>query len=95
MMKRCPELWNNFFLEIKKMWLTSPYIDSSAYSKIKGKVLIVTGDRDSSIKLPKALSFYDAIEGSELAVIPDAGHCICNKKPELFLKILMDFLTKQ
>ena len=89
------EKWDDFFLEMKKMWLSSPYIEQDAYQMIKSKVLIVMGDRDSTVKLSQSYEFYDSIEGSELAIIPDAGHCICNKKPELFLKILMDFLTKE
>lgn len=89
------ENWENFFLEMQKMWLSSPYIYPDSYRMINSKVLIVMGDRDSTVKLSQSYKFHGSIEGSELAIIPDAGHCICNQKPDLFLKILMDFLTKR
>ena len=53
------------------------------------------GNRDSTFKLSQSYKLYDLIEGSELSIIPDAGHCICDEKPDLFIKILMDFLTEK
>lgn len=77
------------------MWLISPYIDPNTHHHINSKVLTVMGNRDSTFKLSQSYKLYDLIEGSELSIIPDAGHCICDEKPDLFIKILMDFLTEK
>jgi pimeloyl-ACP methyl ester carboxylesterase len=53
------------------------------------------GDRDPIIKLEHGIELYHLIEGSEFCVIPAGGHCICNEKPDLVNKIVIDFFTKE
>jgi len=87
--------WEEFIWDAKKMWLDLPYIPDSTIGNIKCRTLILMGDRDFAITLEHGLELYRSIEGSEFAVIPGAGHCICDKKPELMNKIVIDFLTAQ
>lgn len=89
------EQWENFIWETKKMWLHFPYIHDSIIGQIKCRTLIVMGDRDPSITLEHGLELYRAIPGSEFCIIPDGGHCLCNKQPDLMNKIVIDFLTKK
>ena len=53
------------------------------------------GDRDYFVKLEHGIELYRTIEGSEFCIIPGAGHCICNKKPDLLNEIVIDFFTKE
>jgi len=87
--------WEKFVLDTKKMWVDLPYIPDSKIGKIKSRTLIIMGDRDFAITLEHGIELYRAIPGSEFCVLPDVGHCICNKKPNLINEIVIDFLTKK
>lgn len=54
--------------------------------------LLVYGGRDARAPLPVATSLHAALAGSELVVLPDAGH-VCNiEAPEEFNAAVRDFL---
>lgn len=70
-------------------------IPETKVENIRCRTLIIMGDRDNFITLEHGLKLFRSIEGSEFCVIPNAGHCICDKKPDLMNKIVIDFLTKE
>ena len=86
--------WEKFVWDVRRMWLDFPYIPDSKIKKIESRALIVHGDRDM-ITIEHGLKLHRAIEGSDFAIIPGAGHCVCDKKPDLMNKIVIDFLTAQ
>ncbi len=87
--------WEKFVIDTKKMWVDFPYIPYSKLGEIKSRTLIVMGDRDQSIRLEHGIKLYRAIKGSAFCVLPNLGHCICNKDPDLMNKIVIDFLTNK
>lgn len=54
--------------------------------------LIVWGERDDIIPVAHAHIAHEAIPGSRLVILPDAGHFPHIEAPEEFLDVLLDFL---
>jgi len=54
--------------------------------------LIVWGGQDTIIPVSHAYAAHDAIPGSRLEIIPEAGHFPHVEDPEAFLAVLLDFI---
>ena len=56
--------------------------------RVRAKTLLIWGDNDAL--LPKAYgeAFRQQIKGSELVVVPKAGHMVGHEQPEAVLKAL-------
>lgn len=55
--------------------------------------LIICGDEDALTPVKESHAMHAAIAGSELAVIPGAGHASCVEHPAAFNAVLAGFLT--
>lgn len=58
-------------------------------------VLIVAGDRDPVFPLVRALELRDRIAEAELLVLPRGGHLPHRVYPDLFNRVLLDFLARR
>jgi pimeloyl-ACP methyl ester carboxylesterase len=56
-------------------------------------VMMMLGDRDSGCVEP-TLFMWRTIPGATLAVLPNSGHCINLEEPEVFNRLLLDFLDR-
>ena len=68
-------------------------VSSEELASIKVPMLLMVGDRDF-VRVEHALEAFRAIPGSELAVIPDAGHFALYSEPERVIPIVQHFLDK-
>jgi len=60
---------------------------------IKAPVMMMLGDRDSGCVEP-TLFMWRTIPGATLAVLPNSGHCINLEEPEVFNRLLLDFIDR-
>ena len=60
---------------------------------IKMPTLVLWGDQDRSYLWPQVEQLWKGLPNANLAVIPGASHAAHVEKPEVFLKILQDFLS--
>jgi pimeloyl-ACP methyl ester carboxylesterase len=60
---------------------------------IRAPVMMMLGDRDSGCVEP-TLFMWRTIPGATLAVLPNSGHCINLEEPEVFNRLLLDFLDR-
>ena len=88
-----PDKWEKFVLDTRSMWLDFPYVDGTILNNINAPTLVVLGENDVAITVEHALEMHRAIEGSNLGIIPNAGHCVSNTKPDLLSEITIDFLS--
>lgn len=63
------------------------------YKDITVPVLIIWGAEDEVIPLKNAYLFNNAINNSELKIIPSCGHMPQEEKPDYFNRLLQDFLA--
>lgn len=61
---------------------------------IAAPLLIAVGDRDPILSVSAALALRDRVSGSELLVLPGAGHAAFDERPELFEPALLGFLAR-
>lgn len=70
-----------------------PNISEKELKTIKCPVLIMSGDRDA-IRLEHSIKIFYNIENSNFFVMPGASHFGSYQKPDLFNKVLLDFLNQ-
>lgn len=63
--------------------------------EIKIPTLIIVGDQDVATVPEKAERMHDRIEGSEMVVIPGAGHTASLEEPDAINAAMQDFLARQ
>ena len=59
---------------------------------IENKTLILWGDKDRTYLWPQIKELWKNIKDSNLSVIPGCAHAVHLEKPEIFNKIVKDFL---
>ncbi|HEV7803061.1 MAG TPA: alpha/beta fold hydrolase [Burkholderiales bacterium] len=62
-------------------------------SRIKTPTLIIASDNDYITPAYYARALAEAIPGSKLEVLKGGGHSVSKTRPEMFNKLVMDFLT--
>jgi len=62
---------------------------------IRVPTLIVVGDQDVATKPEKAHKLHQHITGSELVIIPGAGHTSSVEEPEAVNQAIRNFLEKR
>ena len=87
-----PELWEDFVMASKKMWLDEVWIPSEILPHINSEVLILSGDRDPFIPLHHTIAIYNQLANGELCVVPKLQHDLFNH-PESVNSVLIRFLS--
>lgn len=60
--------------------------------KLENKTLIIWGDQDRTYLWPQIEILWKNIKNSNLSVIPGCAHAVHLEKPEIFNKVIKDFL---
>lgn len=71
------------------------YDASGDLSLVRAPTMVVIGDSDDATPMAESEFIRDGIAGSEIKVIPDAGHLSTIDSPEEFTAVLKTFLTAQ
>ncbi|MEZ8006035.1 MAG: alpha/beta hydrolase [Amylibacter sp.] len=61
--------------------------------KLENKTLIIWGDQDRTYLWPQIEILWKNIKNSNLSVIPGCAHAVHLEKPEIFNKVIKDFLN--
>lgn len=62
--------------------------------ELKLPTLVIVGDQDRSTKPSDSIVLWEGIEGSSLCVLPGCAHGAHMEKPDLFNRVLADFLVE-
>jgi pimeloyl-ACP methyl ester carboxylesterase len=79
------------FLAARRSW-SDAWCDQ--LTEIDCPTLIAWGERDALLPLRHAREWARRIVGSELHVIPEAGHLPMLERPDVFNPLLLDFLER-
>jgi pimeloyl-ACP methyl ester carboxylesterase len=63
-------------------------------ARVSQPTLVVVGEHDRTTTARAARVLHDRIPGSELAVIPDAGHMSFVEEPDAYLAAVRGFLRR-
>ncbi|WP_170480195.1 alpha/beta fold hydrolase [Ruegeria arenilitoris] len=63
-------------------------------SQIEKETLVIWGDRDRTYPWTQIQKLWTDIPNSSLAVVPDCAHAVHAEKPELFGRLIADFLAR-
>jgi pimeloyl-ACP methyl ester carboxylesterase len=66
----------------------------AAIPQIKARTLLVWGTRDGAVDVRSAESLLKALPGSKLEIIEGAGHLPFEETPEVFNRLVLEFLEK-
>lgn len=88
------EHWPTVWGKVAHLWKTEPHIALTELHRVRAHTLVMAGD-DDLVRLEHVVAMYEAIPDCELAVLPGASHAAHLDKPELFDRILLDFLLKE
>lgn len=62
--------------------------------RIEQDTLILWGDQDRTYQWPQILKLWSEIPNASLAVVPGCAHAVHAEKPDLFVRLLIDFLDR-
>lgn len=63
-------------------------------TELKLPTLVIVGDKDRSTKPSDSILLWENIPGSELCILPNCAHGAHAEKPDLFNKVICDFLVE-
>ncbi len=63
--------------------------------ELKMPALVMVGDRDRSVTPKDSMVLWEGIEGARLCVLPGCAHGAHLEKPDLFNRVLLDFLIEE
>jgi 3-oxoadipate enol-lactonase len=66
----------------------------SSTARLTLPTLVIVGDRDGATPPDLVRETAELIEGSQFEIICGAGHLPCVEKPEVFVRLLREFLAK-
>ena len=88
------EYWKKLVQDISKMWCDPKAFPGDELEKIGEPIMIIAGDRDAASSIDECVKMYKKIPNAELAIIPEAGHDVYETKPDIFNKIVKEFLMR-
>ncbi|WP_050605955.1 alpha/beta fold hydrolase [Ruegeria sp. 6PALISEP08] len=63
-------------------------------SRIRRETLVLWGDRDRTYPWSQIQMLWEAIPNTSLGVVPGCAHALHAEKPDLFLRLISDFLDR-
>jgi pimeloyl-ACP methyl ester carboxylesterase len=63
--------------------------------EISALTLVIAGADDTTVSLPQKEELAEAIPGARLEIVPDSGHGTVADCPEVFNRLVIDFLAKE
>jgi 3-oxoadipate enol-lactonase len=65
----------------------------NSLSEIKSPTLVITGENDSTVPPSLQKKLANAIPNAQQVIIPGGGHGVSADQPEVFNRVLLDFLN--
>ena len=81
-------------MRLADLVLKEPHLNEKALDLISAPVLVVAGEFDV-VKKQHTLLIHSLIKNSKIEIIPDSDHYAPLKNPEVFNRIVLEFLTEE
>jgi pimeloyl-ACP methyl ester carboxylesterase len=88
-----PPHWPVFFAKTMKLWREQPTLTVDDLAKVSVPTLVLVGD-DDAMTLEHTAAMYEALQESQLAVVPGTSHVLALEKPDLVNRLILDYLAE-
>lgn len=88
-----PEHFTTVWAKVQAMW-AAPFDFTEQLAQIDGPTLVAVAD-DDLISLDHAVAMYRTLPHGQLAVLPGLSHGAPMERPDLFNRIVLDFLSDE
>ena len=89
-----PDAFPALAAKLHRMHSEEPTLTVADLARYPGPALVMVGDDEDEIPMEHTLALRQGLPRSQLAVVPGAGHGLPVDKPELFNRLVVDFLTE-
>lgn len=89
-----PDQFKDFSAAVSEMMATQPDAAAADLAEIRVPVTIVQSERDEFITPEHAAYLARTIPGADLVLLPDVSHFAPLQRPELFNRVMMDFVGR-
>jgi pimeloyl-ACP methyl ester carboxylesterase len=89
-----PERFDEIRAKLDRMHREEPTLTVADLAGYPGPALVMVGDGDDEIPKTHTVALYEALPDAQLAVLPGTGHGLPLDKPDLFNRLVVDFLTE-
>ena len=80
--------------KLYRMHMEEPTLTVADLAGYPGPTMVMVGDGDGEIPKEHTIAFYEGLPRSQLAIVPGTGHGLPADKPDLFTRLVTDFLTQ-
>ncbi|MBV7484645.1 alpha/beta fold hydrolase [Bordetella sp. BOR01] len=74
---------------------SAPTLDADQYRQLRIPVLAISGATDTVVPVANAIALGDIVPGSEIALVPRAGHTPMWERPDDWARQVLDFLDRR
>jgi pimeloyl-ACP methyl ester carboxylesterase len=89
-----PDAFPALAAKLHRMHSEEPTLTVADLAGYPGPSLVMVGDDEDEIPIEHTLALRQGLLRSQLAVVPGAGHGLPVDKPELFNRLVVEFLTE-
>ena len=89
-----PDAFPVLAAKLHRMQSEEPTLTVADLAGYPGPSLVMVGDDEDEIPIEHTLALRQGLPRSQLAVVPGAGHGLPVDKPELFNRLVVEFLTE-
>jgi pimeloyl-ACP methyl ester carboxylesterase len=79
--------------KIKSLYQTEPAFSAQELAAIKAPTLILDGQNETVVRVEHAQEIANLIPGAELLILPNVGHGAPGENPDIWNKVVLDFLA--
>jgi pimeloyl-ACP methyl ester carboxylesterase len=88
-----PDAFPALAAKLHRMHSEEPTLTVADLAGYPGPALVMVGDDEDGIPMEHTIALRQGLPRSQLAVVPGAGHGLPVDKPELFNRLVVEFLT--
>ena len=89
-----PDSFPALAAKLHRMHSQEPTLTVADLAGYPGPSLVMVGDDDGEIPMEHTLALRQGLPRSQLAVVPGTGHGLPVERPELFNRLIVEFLTE-
>jgi pimeloyl-ACP methyl ester carboxylesterase len=84
-----------FHAKMRRMHGSEPTLTVADLAGYPGPALVMVGDHDDEIPIGHTYALFEGLPDAQLCVVPGTGHGMPADKPELFNRLVTDFLLEE